>query len=302
MSANMGRRNFLKSTSALAAGAALAGYGSRFASAAEKVHCSSPAAAKFGWRIGVQQYTFRSYSLFEMLDKMVALGVEYVEGGFFLAVDKARPKLQTNEDLSPELRREVKQRMADRGISMPVFYGNLGAGADRDKKIFEFCKEMGSTTIVAEPPAPTMDAIEKLCDEYEINLAIHNHPKSPQSLNWHPERVLAACKGRGKRIGGCCDTGHWVRSGLDVVECLKMMEGRVLGVHLKDVIESGKPEARDVPLGEGKANYAAALAELKRQGYRGTMIVEYEHDSPELMADVGKCVAFVEKTVQSFRD
>jgi sugar phosphate isomerase/epimerase len=33
---------------------------------------------------------------------------------------------------------------------------------------------------------------------------------------------------------------------------------------------------------------------LKRQGYRGVMTIEYEHDSPELMADVAKCVAFVE--------
>ena len=33
--------------------------------------------------------------------------------------------------------------------------------------------------------------------------------------------LLDLCKGRGKRIGACCDTGHWVRSGLDPVACLK---------------------------------------------------------------------------------
>ena len=175
---------------------------------------------------------------------------------------------------------------------------NLGADEAKARKIFDFCKEMGAGTIVAEPPAEAFDMIEKLCDEYQINVAVHNHPESPKSMYWKPENVLAVCKGRGKRIGACCDTGHWVRSGLNAVECLKKMEGRVLDFHLKDAAELGNRKSRDVPLGEGKADYAAVLAELKRQGYRGVLGVEYEHDSPELVADVAKCVAFVEKTAK----
>ena len=295
MDTNIKRRDFLKAGSAIVAGASLAAVGSQPATAAEKVCCSSPTAAKMGWLVGVQQYTFRRFTFFETLDMMVTLGVEHVEPGFFLALDKARPELKTNEELSPAVRKEVKQRMADRGISMSSFYGDLGTDADRARKIFEFCKEMGTGTIVSEPPAEAFDMIEKLCDEYGINLAVHNHPKSPQSMYWDPENVLAVCKGRGKRIGSCSDTGHWVRSGLDPVECLKKLEGRILGFHLKDVAEIGKPAARDVPLGQGKANYTAVLEELNRQGYRGVLTIEYEHDSPELMDDVAQCVAFVEK-------
>jgi sugar phosphate isomerase/epimerase len=295
MDSNVKRREFLKVGSAAVLGAALANLGGRRAAAAEKVRCSSPTAARMGWLVGVQQYTFRRFSLYEMLDMMVDLGIQHVETGFFLPLDKARPGLQTNQDLSPEVRTELKKKLADRGITQSAFYAQLDADADRAKRIFEFCKEMGTGTIVAEPPGEAFDMIEKLCDEYQVDLAIHNHPRSPKSQYWRPENVLAACRGRGKRIGACCDTGHWVRSGLDPVECLGKLEGRVLGFHLKDVIESGKPKARDVPLGEGKANYAAVLKELHRQGYRGVLTIEYEHDSPELMADVAKCVAFVEE-------
>ena len=79
------------------------------------------------------------------------------------------------------------------------------------------------------------------------------------------------------------------------------MEGRILGFHLKDAAEMGNRESRDVPLGEGKADYAAVVKELKRQGYCGVVAIEYEyeHDSPEIKADVAKCVAFVEKTSQA---
>ena len=299
MDSNVKRRDFLKAGSAVVAGASFAAVASQPATAAEKVCSSSPTAAKMGWLLGVQQYTFRRFSFFEMLDMMVTLGIEHAEAGFFLALDKARPELKTNQDLSPAVRKEVKQRLADRGISMSTFYADLGTDADHARKIFEFSKEMGSATIVSEPPAEAFDMIEKLCNEYRINLAVHNHPKSPKSMYWKPENVLAVCKGRGKRIGSCCDTGHWVRSGLDPVECLKKLEGRILGFHLKDVAEIGKPAARDVPLGQGKANYTAVLKELNRQGYRGVLTIEYEHDSAELMDDVAKCVAFVEKTAAS---
>jgi len=296
MSLDLRRRDFLKlGTAALTVSACVPSAWSK-----DGIVCNSPTAARIGWSVGVQQYTFRSYSFYEMLDMMAELGVQHAETCFFLALDKSRPELKVNENLTPAVRAEVKQKLADCGAVMSTFYSNLATDADQAQRIFAFCGEMGAKTIVAEPPAEAFDMIEKLCDEYDIRLAVHNHPRSPSSKYWDPDSVLAVCQGRGTRIGACCDTGHWVRSGLDPVQCLKKMEGRILGFHLKDVAEWGKPESRDVPLGEGKANYAAVLQELKRQNYRGVMTIEYEHDSPELLADVAKCVAFVEQTAKTF--
>ena len=155
---------------------------------------------------------------------------------------------------------------------------------------------MGVQVIVAEPPAAAFEMVDRLCQEFQISLAIHNHPKSPNSKYWNPEAVLAVCQGRSPRIGACCDTGHWVRSGLKPVECLKQLKGRIISMHLKDVGEWDKPAARDVPLGTGLADYAAVLKELKQQGFRGIMSLEYEHDTDKLQDEVAQCLAFVEKT------
>ncbi len=288
------RRSFLQTSGAALAATALAGH--RPLAAAEVTPLSTPSAAKLGWRVGIEIYTFRSMPFYDALKKISALGVRYVEPAFFLPLDGKRPDLQTNENLSPALRKEMKQRMADYGIKMSNFYGNVGEDADAAKKIFEFSKDMGVETIVSEPPPEAFDMVEKLCDEYQINLGIHNHPKSPDYLYWNPDNVLAVCKGRSKRIGACVDTGHWIRSGLEVLPCLKKMEGRIVTVHLKDVAEAGNPEARDVPLGEGLADYQGVLKELKRQGFQGVMSVEYEHQSDHLMDDVKKCLTFVEQT------
>lgn len=304
----LNRRDLLKRTGALGAGLSLAALEGPLASAAEAaeavgatriVKISTPTAEKLGWRLAGQLYTFRQMSFYEALDKIASLGMKRVEPCFFLRLCKDRPKLKVNESLSPEVRKELKGKLAERGMTMANFYANLGANEAACRKTFEFAKEMGVETFISEPPAAAFDMIEKLCEEYKINLAVHNHPKRPGSKYWSPETVLKVCKGRGKRIGACCDTGHWVRSGLDAVECLKKMKGRIITMHLKDVLEAGKTNARDVPLGTGKANYAAVLKELHTQGFRGVMSIEYEHQSPKLMADVAECLAFVEKIAKT---
>jgi sugar phosphate isomerase/epimerase len=105
---------------------------------------------------------------------------------------------------------------------------------------------------------------------------------------------MKACEGRSPRIGGCPDTGHWVRSGLDTLESLKEYQKRIITVHLKDAAESGKRDSRDVPLSTGKANYAALLNQFYVWRWRGVMTVEYEHQSPQLIQEVTQCVQFVE--------
>ena len=293
------RRHFLRAAGALGATVTVSGLTPSLVSA-EPVRLSSPKAEKLGWRLSCSLYTFRSVTCYEALDKIAALGIRGIEPAFFLALSKDQPGLKTSETLSPELRQQLRRKLDERGMRMVNFYANVTDNQEENRKVFQFAKEMNVETIVAEPPAQAFDGIEKLCDEFQINLAVHNHPKSPKYQNWNPDNVLQLCQGRGKRIGACCDTGHWVRSGLDPVECLKKMAGRIITVHLKDVIESGNPAARDVPLGTGKANYAAVLKELRRQGFQGAMSIEYEHESPQLMNDVAQCVAFVEQTVAAW--
>ena len=88
---------------------------------------------------------------------------------------------------------------------------------------------------------------DKLCTEYNIRMALHNHPKS-----WPPEKVLAACKDRCKLIGSCSDTGHWMRANRVPVDTLKMLQGRVMHLHFKDLDQFGG--GQDVPWGTGKGD------------------------------------------------
>jgi sugar phosphate isomerase/epimerase len=286
----MNRRTFLRGAGALATGAGLSGV---LPASAAPVALGSPHAEKLGWQMSVQLFTYRRFSLYDAIDRVAALGIRHIEPRSTLKFDPARPDLKVNETLPAAIRREIRARLQDRGMFLSSFFGDVGTDPDQVRRVFEFCAEMSTPTLVSEPPLEAFDLLEKLCGEYRINLALHNHQRG-KSTYWHPDEVLAVCRHRSERIGACCDMGQWVRSGLDPVECLKQLKGRILSFHLKDVTEKGNPTARNTVLGEGQAEAGRVLAELKRQGYRGLTTIDYEYDTPALQQDVGKYLTFVE--------
>ena len=284
------RRQFLKSSTVLIAGM---GLGQAHPAVAAQVKLSTPTLEKLGWQLSVQMYTYRRFPLFEALDKVAALGIRHIEPLSALKVDSKRPDVRANEDMPAEVRQELKARLADRGIVLSSIFANFDGTPDQAKRLFEFCQEMRTGTIVAEPPAAALDMIEKLCDEYRINVAFHNHARG-QSPYWKPEQVLAACQNRSARMGACADAGQWARSGLDPVESLRKVKGRLICFHLKDIAKKNEPNSRNTVFGEGEGEFAKVLQELKRLGYRGLTTIDFEYDTPALQEDMARNVDYME--------
>jgi L-ribulose-5-phosphate 3-epimerase len=282
------RRQFLRTSAALALG-----LGSGLPALAAKPEMRTPSAEKLGWQASVQLYTYRRFALFDALEQVAAVGLRRAEVRTGLRLDAKRPALLVNEDLPADARRQLKTMLEDRGDALASVFADFTGKPDQARRVFEFCQQLGAGLIVAEPPANTFDMLEKLCEEFRLPLAIHNHQQG-QSQYWSPERVLAVCKGRSPRIGACCDGGQWARSGLDPVECLRQLQGRILSFHLKDIAKKGDPQSRNTVIGEGEGDCARTLKELKRLGYRGLVTIDFEHDTPALQEDMARNVAFVE--------
>jgi sugar phosphate isomerase/epimerase len=158
---------------------------------------------------------------------------------------------------------------------------------------------MGIETIVSEPPQEAFDMLDRLCQEYKISVAIHNHAKP--TACWNPDTVLKVCEGRSKWIGACADTGHWIRSGVNPLEALKKIEGRIITVHLKDMSEFGSLDAHCVPWGTGKADVKAVLTELNRQNFKGVFSIEYEYNWENSIPEIQQCVAYFNKTAAELK-
>lgn len=238
-----------------------------------------------GWKLGTQAWSFNRFTLFEAIDKTRSLGLDYIQAypGQKVSNDIS---VGFGPDLSAEQRDAVKAKLAEANIRVAAF-GVTGIPGDEAgaRKLFEFAKDMGIETIVSEPAEDQFEMIDKLCSEYRIQLAVHNHPKP--SHYWNPDTVLKVCEGRSKWIGACTDVGHWVRSGLDPVECLRKLEGRIHDVHIKEI-----DDGHDVVWGTGQGRMKGILEELHRQGYQGTFAIEYEYNWENNVPEIRESIAY----------
>jgi len=291
MRTSLDRRDFIRAAAGTAAGVAL-WRGARMAPAAERGP-GAPHAEKLGWLLGCQAYSFNRYTFHEAIEKIVTLGLKYVEAYPGQKLSAKQPDVKIGDGMSPAVRSELKKFLADNGVKW-VNYGVVGLPKDEaaSRKVFDFAKDLGVETIVSEPTPDAFDTIEKLCEEYKINVALHNHPEP--SRYWNPKTILEACKGRSKRIGACADTGHWMRSGINPIDAIRLLQGRIICFHFKDLNGYGKG-VHDVPWGTGKADVKGMLTEIRRQKLAAVFSIEYEHNWTSSLPEIAQSVAYFDK-------
>jgi sugar phosphate isomerase/epimerase len=210
--------------------------------------------------------------------------------------------------MSPEIQALIKKKLKDSGITLVDWYDALPNNEAKCREIFNFAKDMGVEQIVSEPDPNAFGMLDRLCQEYNIKVAIHNHPK-PNSDYWTPKNVLEVCKGRSKWIGACPDTGHWTRSGLNAVDCIKMLQGHIITLHLKDINKLGDINAQtldwegshDVIWGTGVTDIKGVLTELDRQGFKGYFAIEYEYNWKNSLPEIHKSIEYFNKVAASLQ-
>ena len=248
-----------------------------------------------GFFIGCQAWTFNHYTVMEAIEKTAATGGKVIEFYPGQAFSKDQPGVKWDQHASPENIQKVKDQLAKYHIKA-VNYGVVEIPRDeaQARELFQFAKTMGLRAITTESVG-SIDTIEKMVKEFDIMVGFHDHPKQPNNPDyrmWDPNYVLSVVKDRDPRIGSCADTGHWVRSGLKPVDCLRILKGRIISSHLKDLNEMSH-DAHDVPYGTGVSDVPAILQELKAQNFDGNVSIEYEEHWTTSVPEVAQCVGFV---------
>ena len=247
---------------------------------------------KLGWRLGVTAYSFHKVTLFEAIDKTSELGLPYFGGLSFQKVSKETPK-NFDCDLSDAELEQIRLKLDSAGVRMLTYYVHRIPGDEAGcRRVFEFGRKMGIETFISEPLPEALDTIERFCDEYDVNLAIHNHGREASPQYWRPEGILEVCRGRSKRIGACADLGYWMRSGIDPVEAAGKLNDRLITLQVHDLHELSD-EGHDVPWGTGVGRTEALVKEIHRLGIRPTMFgLEYSYDWLDSMPEMAECVGF----------
>lgn len=235
-----------------------------------------------GFPMGAQSYSLRNYNLLEAVRHLQGMGLHYVE--FFRKhLDPAASQQQIDD---------TKKLLADAEITL-VAHGVNGFDKDhaKNRQIFEFARRAGIKTITANPTPDkeTFDSLDKLVDEFNVRIAIHNH--GPGALYDTIESVQKVCKGRHKLIGACVDTGHFLRSKEDPVKAVHELGPRVYGVHVKDEAKMEK-QSHNVVIGTGHLDLVGLFKALRDVKFPadGALSLEYEANRTNPIDDMKQCL------------
>jgi len=89
-----------------------------------------------------------------------------------------------------------------------------------------------------------------------------------------------------KYIGSWMDVVHWARNGVAILPAMKKIEGKIWGLHFKDVKDFDNVKTADTLFGKGVCNLPAVLKELKRQKFKGVVSMEYEANEDNNLQDM----------------
>ncbi len=247
-----------------------------------------------GMLLSVQAWTFNQYSAMDAVEKAAAAGSKNIELFPGQDLGAAFPGVKIGPDMGQMATDAFKAHLAKFAVHV-VAYGVTGidkneAGA---RKLFAWAKSLGIGILNTES-VDAIDTMDKMVKEFDMKVGFHDHPKTnnPNYKMWDPSYIYQLVKNHDKRIGSCADTGHWVRSGIKPVDALKMLHGRVVSSHLKDLNEF-TPGGHDVPYGTGVSDVKAILDELHRESFSGSISVEYEYNWTTSLPEVAQCIAYV---------
>ncbi len=97
------------------------------------------------------------------------------------------------------------------------------------------------------------------------------------------------------------DTANLILYGkANPVDALEVIGKYIKGVHAKDGFYPTDPKelGKEVPIGEGKVDFAAFIAGLKKLGYTGPITIEREITGPKQKEDILKAKAYLEKLIR----
>ncbi len=277
--APMSRRKFLTGMAAGVGGAALLAGGSRTADAEKSPYGT--------FRMGIQSYSLRHFPLEQALKITQALGLHYWEAypGHFDVTDSI-----TEQNRIKGLLKAHNIALKTFGV---VYYGNN----EKDwRRAFEFAKSMGIETLSSSPAPESFALLNKMVDEYKINIAIHNHGPGDRYAKIAAE--AEALKGQNVRIGSCIDTGHFLRSSEDPVLAAQTFGRRVYGCHLKDVKTEANGDKRFTEVGKGELNTPLLLQTLRKNGFKGLLSIEYEEHENDPTSYIEECLVATRAAVK----
>ena len=254
------------------------------------------AGAAVPFRLGVAGFSFHKRTLDDALAIMRKADVHYL-----CVKDFHLPFTSTDAEIAA-----FREKCTSYGVT-PYAIGPI-----YDKEVsnlrgrFEFAKRLGVKIVVGVPyePGDAKDSwnkrrgsrtmlleIEKLCKEFDMCYAIHNH--GPASPEMYPDVEYGwnLVKDLDRRVGFCIDVGWEYGSDKDPAESIRRYGSRIYDAHIKN-FAFDKPNGASVPLPRGKIDLVKVFQAFADIGYEGVCSLEYERDFDDNELAIVESIAY----------
>ena len=227
-----------------------------------------------GIEVGVQSYTFRTFSVDKMIDAMKSIGLSNVE----LWDGHLNPMKTSEADF-----KTIKAKFDDAGISVSAYCVNFPGNASDEylDRGFNGALLLGTRVMTASVKKPIVPRLSQWCQKYKIKLGLHNHwfgysgYKGDRSQEFEsPDDFMNALKGASDYLSINLDIGHFYAAGFDPVSFIREHHPRIVSLHIKDRDKDAEHTQRR--FGEGAAPITETMKLLKKIKFKYAANIEYE--------------------------
>ncbi|MBN2774387.1 MAG: TIM barrel protein [Prolixibacteraceae bacterium] len=241
------------------------------------------------FQLGIASYSLRKFPVKEALEMTKRLDIDRISfKDFHLALNSTKEEIAKTVALCKE-----------KGITL---YGGgviyMKSKEDVDKA-FEYAKAAGMEMIIGVPNHEFLEYVEGKVKDYDIKLAIHNHGPGDE-LYPSAESAYSLIKKMDKRMGLCIDIGHTKRINRDPEMDVKDFFERVYDIHIKDVTEASA-EGTTCEVGRGVIDIPAFLKAIIKQGYSGTVALEFEKDENDPLPGMAESLGYIKGVLATLK-
>jgi inosose dehydratase len=241
--------------------------------------------------IAIQSYCYRGFkSLPSFIEQLKSTGVSATE------ICAVHINFADTPTFAPAIDTFHKAGVQIVAIGVERMTGEI----EKDRPRFEFCKLAGVKNMsITFTPETFFDGalknVEKLADEYDLKLGIHNHG----GYDWlgNSEILKHVFSKTSPRIGLYIDTAWAIDAKQNPVEMAEKFASRLYGVHVKDFIYNRERQPKDVIIGTGNLDLPKFMNVLKQSNFPGPLVIEYEGDVENPVPALKECVGELKKLV-----
>ncbi|MFY9610647.1 MAG: sugar phosphate isomerase/epimerase [Blastocatellia bacterium] len=248
-----------------------------------------------GIQVGVQSYTFRTFSVDKMIEAMVSIGLSSIE----LWDGHLNPMKASEADFMT-----TRKKFDGAGIRVNAYCVNFPITATDEHldRGFNGALLLGTSVMTASVKKPIVPKLDQWCQKYKIKMGLHNHWfgekwfKGDRTQEFEtPEDFASALKGASEYMSINLDIGHFFASGFDPVAYIREHHSRIVSLHIKDRAKDA--ERTQHKLGEGATPIVETMKLIKKLKFKYAANIEYEPEPQNPTPSVREAFEYLKRTL-----